>query len=235
MVKDISVITGAGRGIGKAIALKLAMENHNLALFGRDKVKLSEVKSEVEKLGVEAVAFSGNIADADFVNDSIEAVKNKFGKIDHLINNAGVGIFKKFTDSTLDDFKIQIDANVYGVFNFTRAVIDHMIERKSGSIINIASTAGKVGFKYGTTYSATKHAVMGFTRSLSLEVREFNIRVAAVCPGSVTTEMIMNTPIQPRSNDRVLSPIDVAEVIAAMIKLPPRAVVSEIDIRPTNP
>ena len=235
MAKDVTVITGASRGIGKAIALTLAKENHNLALFGRDEARLSEVKSEAEKLGAEAVTFSGDITDADFVNNSIDAVEQKFGKIDHVINNAGVGVFKKFVDSTLDDFKVQVDANIYGVFNFTRAVIDQMIERKSGSIINIASTAGKFGFKYGTTYSATKHAVMGFTKSLMLEVREFNIRVAAVCPGSVTTEMIMNTPIEPKSAEKVLAPQDVADVVASVLKLPPRAMVSDVDIRPTNP
>lgn len=235
MKREVSVVTGASRGIGKAIAVKLAMEGHDVALFGRDKEKLESVQKEISKLGVDSLIFVGNVADEKFVNESISKVIEKFGKVDHLINNAGVGIFKKFVDSSLDDFKLQMDANVYGVYNFTRAVIESMIERKSGSVINIASMAGKSGFKFGTTYSATKHAVMGFTRSLMLEVREFDIRVAAVCPGSVVTDMIMNTPIQPKSQEKVLGAEDVAEMVSSIIKLPSRALVSEIEIRPNNP
>lgn len=235
MKSDVTVITGASRGIGKAIALKFAFEGHHLALFGRDTEKLNQLKDELSDFPVEVLTFAGDVADKDFVNESIEQVKVEFGKIDHLINNAGVGIFKKFIDSDLEDFKLQVDANVYGVFNFTRAVIDDMISRRSGSIINISSMAGKNGFKLGTTYSATKHAVMGFTRSLMLEVREFDIRVAAVCPGSVVTDMIMNTPIQPKSEEKILTAEDVAEIVSSIIKLHPRAVVSELEIRPNNP
>lgn len=110
-----------------------------------------------------------------------------------------------------------------------------MVKQKSGSIINISSLAGKNGFQYGTTYAATKHAVMGFTKSLLLEVREHNIRVAAVCPGSVVTDMIMNTDMKPGQPEKILDPADVAEVVASIINLPPRALVSEVEIRPTNP
>lgn len=235
MNKDVSVITGASRGIGRAIALKFADDGHDLALFGRDSEKLNLLKNELSDLSVEVLTFAGDVADKNFVVESIRQVKDKFGKIDHLINNAGVGVFKKFIDSDLEDLKLQVDANVYGVFNFTRAVIDDMILRKRGSIINISSMAGKNGFKFGTTYSATKHAVMGFTRSLMLEVREFDIRVAAVCPGSVVTDMIMNTPIHPKSEEKVLTAEDVAEIVSSIIKLHPRAVVSELEIRPNNP
>lgn len=235
MARDVSVITGASRGIGKAIAIKFAEEGHDLALFGRDTQKLNQLKIELSSFPIEVLTFAGDIADKNFVNSSIKEVKDKFGKIDHLINNAGVGIFKKFIDSDLEDFKLQVDANVYGVFNFTRAVIDDMISRKKGSIINISSMAGKNGFKFGTTYSATKHAVMGFTRSLMLEVREFDIRVAAVCPGSVVTDMIMNTPIHPKAEEKVLAAEDVAEIVLSIIKIHPRALVSELEIRPNNP
>lgn len=235
MSKDISIVTGASRGIGRAISVKLAEEGHNLALFGRDKERLNETKEIVEAKGAQTIIFTGDVADQNFVNKSVDKIVTEFGKIDHLINNAGTAVFKKLIDSTLEDFKTQIDANLLGVYNFSRAVAGKLIEQKSGSIINISSLAGKNGFVGGTMYTATKHAVMGFTKSLMQELREFNIRVAAVCPGSVETNFIMNSPMKPSKPEKILSPEDVAEVVAVIIKLPARALVSEIDIRPTNP
>jgi 3-oxoacyl-[acyl-carrier protein] reductase len=156
------------------------------------------------------------------------------GKVDHLINNAGMGILKKLVDSTLDEFKQQMDVNLYGVYNFTKAVLPNMIKNRSGSIINISSLAGKNAFVGGTMYGATKHGLMGFTKSLMLEVREYNIRVAAICPGSVDTSFNPNRAVIPEKKDILLSE-DVAETVALVIKMPIRAMVSEIDIRPTNP
>lgn len=234
-IKEVAIITGASRGIGEAIAKRLASEGMITALFGRDVSKLDSVKNSIIKSGGEAISFTGDVTDKEFVHNSVNDILNEFGKIDHLINNAGLAILKKFVDSDLDEFKQQMEVNVYGIYNFTKAVISGMIENKNGSVINISSLAGKNGFVHGSMYSATKHAVMGFSKSLMMEVRDYNIRVAAVCPGSVATEMIANTPIQPKDNLKVLQPEDVAEVVSTVIKLPVRALVSEIEIRPTNP
>jgi short-subunit dehydrogenase len=137
-------------------------------------------------------------------------------------------------ESNLEDFKKQINVNLYGIYNFTKAVVDKMIERRRGSIINIASLAGKNSFVGGTMYSASKHAVLGFTRSLMLELREFNIRVAAVCPGSVATEFFGGPGRHP-NHDKILKAEDVADSVMAILKLPVSALLSEIDLRPTNP
>ena len=233
--KIVTVVTGASRGIGRGIAVRLAQEKHTLALFGRDKKLLQETADECRKLNVEVLEFTGDVAGTNFVTDSINQIIKQYGKVDNLINNAGVAVLKKFVDTNLDEFKTQMDVNMYGVFNFTKAVLDNMIGRKSGNIINISSLAGKNAFVHGTTYGATKHALMGFTKSLMLEVRQYNIRVAAICPGSVNTEMIMNTPIEPKDINKVLSPSDIAETVLTIMKLPVTALVSEIDIRPTNP
>lgn len=232
--KEVTIITGASKGIGKAIALKLAANKHDVVIFGRDRDKLVELEKTMWELGSDVIHFTGDVADEDFVVSSIGQILAKYGRIDHLINNAGVAIFTKFVDSSLYEFKRQIDTNVFGIYNFSRAVISHMIDRKSGSIINISSLAGKTGFVGGTMYSSTKHAVMGFTKSLMLEVREHNIRVAAVCPGSVSTDMILNTPLEPKDISKALEPEDVADVVSAILKLPARALVSEIEVRPTN-
>ena len=233
--KPVSVITGASRGIGRAIALKLAEENHNLALFGRDSDKLKETKKLCKALGNKVLEFTGDVAQKEFVENSINEVAERFGRIDNLINNAGVAVFKLFEESSLVEFRKQVDTNIYGVYNFTKAVLPVMLSNKEGTIINISSLAGKNGFKKGTMYAATKHAVMGFTKSLMLEVRDRNIRVAAVCPGSVNTEMITNSNMKPENIDSLLTPEDVAETVDLIIKLPANALISEVEVRPANP
>lgn len=233
MTNELTIVTGASRGIGRGIALRLAKEKHDLMLFGRDESALDETLIEVKKHGVTAEYFSGDVVYYDFVKNSVDKILEKYGKVDHLINNAGIGIFKKVIDASLDEFKTQINANLYGIFNFTKAVLPGMIQNRNGSIINILSLAGKNSFIGGSMYSASKHAALGFTRSLMLEVREYNIRVAAICPGSVDTGF--NSPGNKPERNKIIKPEDIAETILTILKLPVRALISEVDIRPTNP
>ncbi|MFO7446349.1 MAG: SDR family NAD(P)-dependent oxidoreductase [Ignavibacteriaceae bacterium] len=232
--KEITIVTGSNKGIGKGIALKLAEEGHNIMLFGRDADALKKAEKEVKDKGAETIVFTGDVADTDFVNKAVKQIEEKYGKVDHLINNAGMGIFKNLIDADLDDFKKQVDANLYGIFNFSKAVLPGMIKKQTGSIINIVSLAGKNSFTGGTMYSATKHAALGLTRSLMLEVRQYNIRVAAICPGSVDTDFNFGSSMKP-NRDKVLQVEDVADSVLAILKLPARALISEIDLRPTNP
>lgn len=233
MINELSIVTGASRGIGKGIALKFAKENHDLMLFGRDENALKKTLTEVRQFDVNAEYFIGDVADNIFVNNSINKILDKYGKVDHLINNAGIGIFKKIIDASLEEFQKQINANLYGIFNFTKSVLPGMIKNKRGSIINVLSLAGKNSFVGGSMYSASKHAALGFTRSLMLEVREYNIRVAAICPGSVDSEF--NSPGNKPDRNKILKPEDIADTILTILKLPVRALISEVDIRPTNP
>lgn len=233
MSEIVSIVTGGSRGIGKATALRLAKEGHNVVIFGRDKNALKKTTDEVKNFDVNSEYFAGDVGDEKFVFESVKKIENEFGKIDNLINNAGIGIMKRFIDSSLDEFKEQINVNLYGVYNFTKAVLKGMIERKSGSIINISSLSGKNPLANGSQYAATKHALMGLMRSLMLEVREYNIRVAIVCPGSVNTHF---SGTSNRTNeDKILQPEDVAETIINILKLPIGALISEVDLRPTNP
>ncbi len=232
--KELAVVTGANRGIGKAIALALADEEMDVIIFGRDVDALEKVQKEIKAKGVNCEYFAGDVGDEKFVQMSVKKIIDVYGKIDHLINNAGMGILKPFVEAKLDEFKEQVNANLYGVFNFSRAVVGDMIKRKKGSIINIVSLAGKNGFLGGTMYGATKHAVLGFTKSLMLEVREYNVRVAAVCPGSVATDFGSGNN-QKKDVEKVLAAEDVAHAVLAIINLPVRALMSEIDLRPTNP
>lgn len=233
--KELSIVTGASKGIGRAIAVRLAKEGHNVVPFGRDLDDLRNVLSEMKELGSDSTFYAGDVGDTDFVNHSVKEIIHKYGRIDHLINNAGFGILKNFVDSNIHEFKSQMNANVFGVYNFTKAVVDKMIEQRSGSIIMISSLAGKNNFVGGTMYSATKHALMGFSKSLMLELREFNIRVATVCPGSVDTSFNPHREKNKTDVDKILHVDDVAEVVLSIMKMPARALVSDVDIRPTNP
>lgn len=233
--RKVSIVTGASRGIGKSISLTLARENHNLIIFGRDREALKSTSDEIKSFGVDCEIFTGDVRDVDFVESSVKNVIHRFGKIDNLINNAGFGIFKKFVDSSLEEFRDQIDVNLFGVYNFTKAVVPLMIKANQGNIINISSLAGKNSFVGGTMYSSSKFALMGFSRSLMLELREFNIRVVVICPGSVETEFFVDSGHQAPLKDKVLHPEDIAESVLTVINLPIRAMISEIDIRPTNP
>ncbi|OGU34498.1 MAG: hypothetical protein A2068_02355 [Ignavibacteria bacterium GWB2_35_6b] len=233
--KQVTIVTGASKGIGRSIALKLANEGHTLSVFGRNENELKSLVEEINKLGNESIYFSGDVLDKKFVNKSVEETLKKFGQVDNLINNAGMGIFKKFIDSELEEFQRQVDTNVYGIYNFTKAVLQNMIDRKTGTIINIASLAGKNAFIGGTMYSATKHAVLGFTKSLMLEVREYNIKVSVVCPGSVETDFNSGSHKDPERIGKILTPNDIADAVSLIINLPISANLSELDLRPTKP
>ena len=230
MEQKVAIVTGASKGIGEAISINLASQNILVCAFGRDKKALLELAESNENISI----YSGDLTENNFIQKSVSEILQKFGKIDYLINNAGLAVFKKFVDTSIEEFQDQININLYAAFNLTKAVVPHFIQRNIGTIINISSIAGKNGFVYGTTYAASKHALMGFTKSLFLELREYNIRVSAVCPGSVETEMIINSPIQPKNIDKVLKANDVAEAVKAIINMPQNALISEIEIRPNN-
>lgn len=152
-----------------------------------------------------------------------------------LVNNAGVLIARPFDELTIEDWDVTMTTNVRSLFLMTRAVLPAMRRRREGSIVNVVSLAGRNGFVGGTAYAASKHAVLGFSRSLMLEVRKDNVRVLAICPGSVDTPMLHDQPMLHTDPNRILRPEDVADTILHALLLPARALVSELDIRPTNP
>ncbi len=147
------------------------------------------MKSEIDKLGPgKASIIKTDVANEEDVKKLVQKTIDQYGKIDILVNNAGVGRFKRADQFTLEDYDYMFDVNVKGVFLVTKYVIPHILSRESGHIINIASIAGKNGFKSGTLYAATKHAVMDYIWSLREDLKEKKIKMTAICPGSVVTE-----------------------------------------------
>ncbi len=187
----IALITGASRGIGKAIALRYAEAGAHVFLAATKADLLESVAGEIRaQYAVRTAWKTVDVSDRASVEALVSAATAEFGQIDILVNNAGIYKPAKFVDYTLEDFDSMIRVNLYGVFHMTQAVLPGMMARKSGKIVNIASTAGKWGSRNQSGYNASKHAVVGLTRCLGLELAPFNIQVNAICPWLVETDMI---------------------------------------------
>ncbi|MDO6737942.1 3-ketoacyl-ACP reductase [Wenyingzhuangia sp. 2_MG-2023] len=230
-----ALITGAGKGIGRSIALALAAEGVNIALLARTAEDLLSVAKEVEALGVKAITVVADIASLESVNKASGVVFTKFNTIDILINNAGVGKFGKFMELEVKDWEQVIQVNLMGTYYVTRAFLPQMIERNTGDIVNISSTAGLKGAAITSAYSASKFAVMGLTESLMQEVRKHNIRVTALAPSTAATDMAIDLNLTDGNPEKVMQPEDIAELIVSQLKLNRRVFVKDAGIWSTNP
>lgn len=231
----IALVTGAGKGIGKAIALALAAEGVHVGLLARTRKDLEAVADEINSKGGKAAFETADISKIEEVNAAVAKISGELGPIDILINNAGTGTFGKFLELEPDAWENQIRINLFGVYYATRAVLPQMIERRSGDIINISSTAGKTGAAVTSAYSASKFAVFGLSESLMQEVRKHNIRVTALAPSTIVTELAESANLITGDPERVMHPEDFAELIIAQLKLHPRIFVKEASIFSTNP
>jgi 3-oxoacyl-[acyl-carrier protein] reductase len=230
-----ALITGAGKGIGKAVALALAEEGTNVILLARTTADLEQTAAEAQAFGVKTLILTADIADINSVNQAVEKAIAEFKTIDILINNAGVGKFGKFLDLTPEEFENIIKVNLFGIYYATRAVLPGMIEQQSGDIINISSTAGLRGAALTSAYSASKFGVLGLTESLMQEVRKHNIRVTALTPSTVATDMALDLNLTDGNPEKVMQAEDVAELIVAQLKLNKRVFIKDSGIWSTNP
>lgn len=230
-----ALITGAGKGIGKAIALALAKEGVNVILLARTQEEIDNVAAKARSLRVKALAITADVADINSVNSAVEKALAEFGTIDILINNAGIGAFGKFLELEPATWERIIQVNLMGTYYVTRAVLPNMIERQTGDIINISSTAGLSGNALTSAYSASKFAVLGLTESLMQEVRKHNIRVTALTPSTVATDMAKDLKLTDGNPDKVMQADDMAELIIAQLKLNRRVFIKNSSIWSTNP
>ncbi|MEH7416080.1 3-ketoacyl-ACP reductase [Neobacillus drentensis] len=230
-----ALITGAGRGIGRATAIALAKEGVNIGMIGLNMTNLEKVSAELEQFDVIVSAATADVTDLESVTHALEHIKSDLGPIDILINNAGTAKFGGFLDLTPEEWEKIIQVNLMGVYNVTRVLLPGMIERKSGDIINISSSAGQKGAPVTSAYSASKFAVLGLTESLMLEVRKHNIRVTALTPSTVVTDLAIDTNLVSGNEENVMHPEDLAELIVAGLKLNPRVFVKTAGLWSTNP
>jgi len=230
-----ALITGAGKGIGRSIALALAAEGVHVGLLARTAKDLQNLTDELKSEGHNCSMVTADVSDIQSVNTAISSLITEMGIIDILINNAGIGKFGKFLELEPAEWEEQIRVNLFGVYYVTRAVLPQMIERQTGDIINISSTAGLKGSALTSAYSASKFGIMGLTESLMQEVRKHNIRVTAMTPSTVVTDLAIRSNLINNNEEKVMHPEDLAELIVAQLKLNRRVFVKEVSVWSTNP
>ncbi|MED3973083.1 3-ketoacyl-ACP reductase [Priestia megaterium] len=231
----VALITGAGKGIGRSTAIELAKEGVNIGLIARTESDLKAVASELEAFDVQVAYATADVSSMEEVNATVEHLHTKLGATDILINNAGIGKFGSFLELDPAEWKQIIDVNLMGVYYVTRAVLPQLIEKNGGDIINISSTAGQKGAPVTSAYSASKFGVLGLTESLALEVRKHNIRVTALTPSTVATELAYKENLTDGNPDKVMQPEDLAEIMVAQLKLHPRIFIKSAGMWSTNP
>ena len=217
----VVLVTGAGRGIGKEIVLKFAKNNYDVSVNYRSKTdELDELKKEIEKNGVKCALVQGDVANFEEAERIVNETVEKLGKIDVLVNNAGITKDGLLMRMSKDDFEKVIDINLVGTFNVTRNVVPLMVKQKSGRIISISSVVGVAGNAGQTNYSASKAGIIGFTKSLAKEVASRNILVNAVAPGFIATDMtsVLSDSVKENINNQIpLRKMGTAEDVAKVV------------------
>jgi NAD(P)-dependent dehydrogenase (short-subunit alcohol dehydrogenase family) len=229
---QVAVVTGAGRGIGAAIARKLAALGATVVLCGRTLKTLETTESEISKIGGRAKAAVCDVSNLESVQALARMVEQTFGRTDILVNNAGVGSFAgPLHELTPDGWEKVLNTNLRGVFYCIRSFAPMMIRAGKGHIVNISSLAGKNALPNGAAYAASKWGLNGLSYSVAEELRGHGIRVSVVCPGSVDTEL---SPHIGKDSNKMLKPDDVAHVVAMLVTQAPQSFASEVLLRPTQ-
>ena len=227
---QVALVTGAGRGIGRAVSLALARAGAHVILAARTPGQLADVERQIGAEGGKALAVPADVSDEASVIALFERVKRELGRLDILVNNAGVGAFGPVAELPVGDLDRVLAVNVRGTFLCSREALKLMRPRRSGYVVNMASVVGFRGYANQGAYSASKHAVMGLTKSLAIEAQADGIRVSAVLPGGVDTEMIGDArPDLDRS--QLLQPVDIARTVLFLLTLSEQAAIDEIYIR----
>ena len=229
---QVAVVTGAGRGIGAAIARRLANLGASVVLCGRSMGPLQETASQIAADGCKAKVMQCDVSSLESVQALARFVEQDFGRTDILVNNAGVGSFAApLHELTPEDWEKVLNTNLRGVYYCIRSFAPVMIRAKTGHIVNISSLAGKNALPNGAAYAASKWGLNGLTYSVGEELRPHNIRVSAVCPGSVDTEL---SPHAGKDPNKMLQPDDVAHVVEMLVTQSSQSFASEVLLRPTQ-
>ena len=231
MSKPIVWITGASRGIGAAIASAFAAEGAHVILTGRDVPALQKKTREIQDLGGEASWLRCDVQLERSVTITSKTISKKFGKVDVLINNAGVTYFKPFEKTTVRDFDHVLATNLRGVFLTAKSVLRAMIKRKNGVIVNILSVSAITTFRNSSAYSASKAGALALSRGLRAEVRRSGVRIIDILPGAVETNM-WDRKERKKYHAKMMQPEDVAEIVVAAVRSPKRLLTEEIVLRP---
>jgi NAD(P)-dependent dehydrogenase (short-subunit alcohol dehydrogenase family) len=222
---QVVLVTGGGKGIGKAVALAMAEEGAQVVVCGRHLETLQPVVAQIEQKGTKGLAVQANVADENDVNRVVEAALNAFGSVDVLVNNAGIGDSGPIHEQDIARWDEIIAVNLRGAFLMTRAVLPSMRQRRKGHVINISSEAGLYYIGVNAAYSVSKYALNGLTDCTQGENQAFGIRANAICPGMVITDLTREAPGLIAEN--CLSPEEVADIAVWLVTQPPNVQISE--------
>jgi NAD(P)-dependent dehydrogenase (short-subunit alcohol dehydrogenase family) len=227
----VALITGGGRGIGKAIAQRLAKLGAAVCICGRSKEPLMSTAQDLRALGVRVHAQTANVTRPGDIASLVEAAEKELGPITILVNNAGIGVFGPVHEKSEEEWDHVINTNLKSVFLVSRAVVPAMIRHGGGDIINISSLAGKNTFAGGGIYCASKWGLQGLSGCMAEDLRGYGIRVSVICPGSVATEFSGGGPKDPK---KVLTAEDVAHAVGMVAVQGPQSFISEVHLRPVR-
>lgn len=231
MNQKVIWVTGASTGIGKEIAMEFSRAGYIVVVSARRKSRLVKIVSEIKFAEREASAFVCNIMSERSIQITAKRIREKYGSIDCLINNAGVTVFKSFIETKTFDFDNVIDTNLRGAFLCMKNVLPQMIKNKRGSIINILSTAANTAFENSSVYAASKAGLLAMANSLREEVRRYNIKISNVLPGAVETAM-WDSKSRQRFKSRMMTPTDIAKIVLQVYEQPRKVLIEDIIIRP---
>lgn len=230
-----ALITGGGRGLGKAVAIALAKEGANVGITGRNEDALKSTVEELKSFGVNVAYAVFNVDKNDEVEKGVASIAEQLGGIDTLINNAGVGDFGSFEDMPIETWEHVMNVNLFGVYYVAKAALPFIKKNAEGDIVNVASTAGLKGAPNMSAYCASKAAVISLSQSLMSELRKFNIRVITLTPSTIATDMSIDGGLTDGNPEKVLQPDDFAEWVKDILKMNRRAMIANASIFSTNP
>ena len=230
-----ALVTGGGRGLGKAVAIALANEGVNVGITGRNEESLKTTVAELEKLGVKAAYSVFDVEEMAQVEQGVASIASQLGSIDILINNAGVGDFGSFEEMPVETWEKVMKVNLFGVYYVAKAALPYLKQNKEGDIVNVASTAGLKGAPNMSAYCTSKAAVISLSQSLMAELRKFNIRVITLTPSTIATDMSIEGKLTDGNPEKVLQPEDFAEWVRDILKMNRRAMIASASIFSTNP
>jgi 3-oxoacyl-[acyl-carrier protein] reductase len=230
----IAIVTGGTRGIGRAITERLLNDGASVAICGRSQDSVDRAVAQLQPLGT-VLGCPADVTKQEQVERFFDTVAARFGGLDILVNNAGEGVFRKVGEMTAEEWRRNIDLNLTGAFYCAHAALARFAARGGGFIVNISSLAARNAFSGGAGYNASKFGLNGFSEALMLDHRYDNVRVCSVMPGSVATEFSADPAKRAEDVDWKVAPQDVAEVVALVLRMPARTMVSQVEMRPSKP
>jgi 3-oxoacyl-[acyl-carrier protein] reductase len=234
MTNKICLVTGATRGIGRAIAKMLLEEGAQVAICGRQQSAVDQAVTELySETGGKVAGKAADVRNHEDIAGLFRFVDTHFGGLDVLVNNAGVGVFQSVSDLSVEDWQATLDTNLSGVFYCCREAFPRFQIRGGGYIVNISSLAGKNAFAGGSAYNASKFGLNGFTEAMMLDKRNDNVRVSYIMPGSVATDFSGHGTDS--GSDWKIHSEDIAEIVRTLLKIPERTLISRVEVRPSKP